>query len=198
LTSIALAWLAGVVLLGVVGYLGSERFAVAPACLLCPVIGAGAARALQPFEGRWRLAAAAVLVLLVVPLALRQWERTEARFDDLPVAESDALADLIEQSGGRDALVACPGPVRIEDSRLLARLVYELQAPAGQADTMLFVAEPPAGGPQVILARHGGVTEYELDRTAAIGLAEVVALTANDYWSAYAVACERTGNRLPH
>ncbi|MDX6581801.1 MAG: hypothetical protein QOI10_985 [Solirubrobacterales bacterium] len=190
ITAIALAWLAAVVVLGALGYIGTERFVVAPACLLCPVIGAGATWALAPFEGRWRVAAAVALALLAIPLALRERDRIDARIGDLPALESDGLADLVAADGVRDAALACPGRIAIDDSRLLARLVYELDASANRVGSLLTLPQlPGSGGAEVIIARAGSVDERELTGMLGTGFSGIAGLASNERWSAYALSC---------
>jgi hypothetical protein len=79
---------------------------------------------------------------------------------------------------------------------LLARLVYEVDAPASRAGTLISVARPPdSEGPQTIVARHGGPAEHELSGSLTIGFDAIVPLAANERWSAYEIACARSPSR---
>jgi hypothetical protein len=133
---------------------------------------------------------AAVLAALAIPLALRQGERTDARFGDLRAAESDALADAIDAAGGGDVVAGCPGPIRVDDGYQFARLVYELDVPPDRLRLLTLLAAPAADGePQVIFARGGGLNRRQLDREMTAPVQGIERLAANDHWSIYAVSC---------
>jgi hypothetical protein len=187
LTAAALAWLAFVVILGALGYIGSERFAVGPACLLCPVVGVGAARALRPLAGRWRIVAAVVLVGFAVPLVKREVDRTEARFDALVTrADSDALAQVVESSRARERMHSCDGRAIIDDGRLLARLVYELDvSPSSVTGLPVVIGLNVSAEPGMIFARTQGRAANELGPALGGG----APAAANDDWQAFAIRC---------
>ena len=127
---IGIAWLGIVVVLGGLGYVGTERFVIGPAAILCPVAGAGAARVVgQILDRRVRIAAALVLIALAIPLAVERIDTTREQVELIPGANYEEAVEALAAAGAEERLADCDGQLRVSDGRLVPRLAYDLELP---------------------------------------------------------------------
>jgi hypothetical protein len=137
----AVAWVAIVAVMAQAGYAGNPRYLVVAAAIGCVLAGVGAARLGPP--GVLALAVVAVTAVITVPDLRDQVADAGHRAD-----RREALPELVEAAGGREALVRC----RVRTAPDVRPLV------AWQLDiSMLGIDRPPRIPDVVIRWRpHGG------------------------------------------
>lgn len=180
----ALVWCAVVVGMALVlGYAAISRFVLPAAAIIAVLAGVGVVRAAAAVRGTGRPAVTALAALVAVAALGLVLPRVAGLADmaDL-VADRGALADDLEQvlddAGGRDALVACTGTVAAEATLLRPSVAWLLDLPLHR------VPPAPPDGPGVMVARSGG--RWDADTTARPG---AVTLARSPDWVVVAVDC---------
>jgi hypothetical protein len=145
----ALAWVAIVAVMAQAGYAGNPRYLVAAAAIGCVLAGVGAAR-LGP-GGVVALAVVVIAAAITIGDLRDQASDVQARAD-----RRDALPQLVDAAGGRDALTRCTVHTAPDVRPLVA---WELDI------SMLGIDRPPRRPDVVVRWRPhgGGAVEPALD-----------------------------------
>jgi hypothetical protein len=136
----ALAWVALVVAMVVVGYPGLERFFLPASAVLCVLGGIGIARAAGlAGGGRATLGVAALLVAISVPLSI---SRINTASDQKGIADNavkrlDALSDTVRAVGGSARVLPCRSSSTAVNHGVQTALAWKLHVTLGRVGTSL-------------------------------------------------------------
>jgi hypothetical protein len=136
----ALAWIALVVAMVVLGYPGLERFFLPAAAVLCVLAGVGVARlALLPGASPLSLVIAVAIVAASYPLASSRVDTARAQkgLADRAVRRLDELSAAVRVAGGHGGVLPCRSSVSAVNHGVQTALAWKLHVTLGRVGTAL-------------------------------------------------------------